>query len=60
MFARVARFFDRKLNEKRMKFLMRIVGVLALQFVAANAAFAVDKTTGTASFKPYSSTMKFG
>lgn len=45
-----------------MKFLTQMVGaiVLALQLVATNAAFGADKTNGTASFKSYSSTLKYG
>jgi len=45
-----------------MKFLTQTVGtiVMVLQLVAANAAHAADKTNGTASFKSYSSTLKYG
>ncbi len=43
-----------------MKFLTQIVGVFALHLLVANAAFAADSASGTASFKSFSSTLKYG
>ena len=43
-----------------MKFLTQIVGVFALHLLVANAAFAADTASGTASFKSYSSALKYG
>ena len=43
-----------------MKFLTQIIGVSMLYLLVANAAFVADSASGTASFKSYSSAMRYG